>query len=47
LALSRSLGSIDSTVGSTTDKALRASWYFVKDYYLLGGPTGTSLPPAP
>src|SRR5215471_9054617 len=34
LALSRSLGSIDSTVGSTTDKALRASWYFVKDYPL-------------
>src|SRR5215467_8209465 len=34
LALSRSLGSIDSTVGSTTDKALRASWYSVKDYPL-------------
>src|SRR5262249_4502227 len=34
LALSRSLGSIDSTVGSTTDKAWRASWYFVKDYPL-------------
>ena len=34
LALSRSLGSIDSTVDSTTDKALQASWYFVKDYPL-------------
>ena len=38
LALSRSLGSIESTVDSTTDKALRASWYFVKDY-----PLGSSL----
>ena len=38
LALSRSLGSIDSTVDSTTDEALRASWYFVIDY-----PLGSSL----